>query len=620
VTYIRDLHANNVVIIKANAHSFIGVICRCAGIETAQVEGYVKHSEYQPGDDAGGAKFEGSWTAILISGTWHLTDVNWCSKNVSGVDPGEWILLDYNGKGPKDVKKQERQINYEYDESYFLTNPEQFVYSHFPRELEWQLLAKPVTLEEFTQMAKLDSHFFEYQLSLKSHRRCVETAPEGFIKIDLGIPRDARYEFMYRLWISTKGNKHASKYKDKELRQFVFMEVHDGTLSCTIEFPVSGKFKLELFCDDKAASDTYFPVCTYVIIAEQAKKDARPSPANSRPQWGPGHDLSAVGLTPITHGRGMIHLENGEMEMRFSAEKSVSVLPKVHSNTRTADSLKGFVIHWAEDKKICLNMKFPEAGVYSLNLYAKEKEDKESDLLPNVCSYLISTDRPAADASPFFMTGNGQLGPNDNFDTLRMKAVSQPSAYVEAPDNGEMDFLFSTPVPCDILVNLFLCRGKKEKKMECFTFVDKRTDKTTVKSRFPEKGNYKLEIYGKEKSKDGSCQLVFVYFIVVNQPMNDCCRFPKTYNCWTDGCELSEPELGTPLYADRTVPFAVKIPEADDVALVHAAGFRIHLTKDNKQMWRGSVNTGNEAGKDIQLCARFSKAPDSHSVLLEFKV
>jgi len=200
-----------------------------------------------------------------------------------------------------------------------------------------------------------------------------------------------------------------------------------------------------------------------------------------------------------------------------------------------------------------------------------------------------------------------------------MKAISYPSAYVEAPENGQMDFLFSTPVPCDLLVNLFLC-GDNEETMECFTFVEKGIEKATVKARFSESGNYKLNIYGKEKDKDESYQLVYVYVVVVNQPMTDCCQFPKTYRCWTDGCELSEPELGSPLYVNRTVPFAVKIPKANNVAVVNQAGGWTYLTKSGKEMWKGSVDTGSEAGKDIHLCARLSNTPDSFRVLLEFKV
>jgi len=265
-------------------------------------------------------------------------------------------------------------------------------------------------------------------------------------------------------------------------------------------------------------------------------------------------------------------------------------------------------------------MRFPESGDYALNLYAKEKKGNENDGLPNVCSYLISTDRPTADATPFFVSGNGQLGASDDFHSLRMRVVSQASPYVEDPGNGEMDFLFSTPIPCDLLADLNLCRGKKERNMEGFSFVDKKRDKTTVKARFPETGNYMLKVFGKEKKKDGSLPLVFVYLIVVNQPMSDCFQFPKKYSLWTEGCELSQPGIGDTIYVDKTIPFAVKIPEAQDVAVKHPTAGWTHLTKDRKQMWRGDVNTGSEAGKDISLCARFTQDSDSFTVLLEFKV
>jgi len=74
---------------------------------------------------------------------------------------------------------------------------------------------------------------------------------------------------------------------------------------------------------------------------------------------------------------------------------------------------------------------------------------------------------------------------------------------------------------------------------------------------------------------------------------------------------------------DKTVPFAAKIPEADDVAVVNTVGYWTHLTTDDQQTWRGSVETGREAGKDtVQLSARFSNAtsPESYSVMLKFKV
>lgn len=449
----------------------------------------------------GVTKFASRWTAILISGTWHLANVHWCSKKVSGVDRGDWELIDDSGLGARNASSGKRQIHYEYDESYFLTDPEQFIYSHFPKDPKWQLLARPVSLEEFTKMAKLESHFFEYRLQLKSHKSCVVTAPDGVVRIEVGIPPDAVYEFMYQLWISKRDDENVSRYDGSELKRYVFMEVQDGTLSCTVEFPVSGKFKIEIFCNDKSESCTYFPVCTYIINAENARQHAKAYPENKRPQWGPGHDLHAVGLNPVTHTRGVVQLDNGEVEMSFGADHDVDVIPKIHSNTKTADSMRGFCIYRVENKKLLLKMKFPEADDYALNLYAKEKGNDQTDSLPNVCSYLISTAAPAADPSRFFVSGSGQLGATKDFDALGMKASSPASAYVEYPQNGEMDVVLETPVPCDLAAKLVLCRDDAERNMKGFTFVNDRTDSATIKARFSERGNYMLKIYAKEKDK-----------------------------------------------------------------------------------------------------------------------
>jgi len=814
---------------------------------------------------------EGIWTAILINGTWHLADVDWGSKGINGVNE-EWELVDDNGKGAREFMKPKRKITYEYDEFYFLTNPEQFIYTHFPNETKWQLLARPVTLEEFSQMAILHSHFFEYELHFKSHKRCVESAPEGYIKIELEFPPYSDYRFRYRLWIS-KGNKNLFMYKDKKLQRFAFMEVHDGTVCCTIEFPVSGKYKIEFLCNDNTVSDTYFHVCEYTINAEKAQNNARFYPESSCPHWGPSHDLEAVGLTPISHKRGMVYLNKEEMEMSFSAEKNVTILTKLQSNTLNVEIMKGYVVHWFADNKVILKMRFPEVGDYVLNIFAKENDD-ENDGLSNVCSYLISTDHTAMDKSPFFVSGNVQLGANLNFDMLRMKAVSHPTPFIVDPKNGQMDFSFETPTPCDLTAELILCRDNKEQKMEGFTFIVKKigeaaitarfpekgnytlnlygkeknndglchlvfvyfilinnepavdkspffmagngcsqlgandnfdrlcmkadshptpyivdpkngqmdfsfetpipcdltaelilcrdnkehkmegftfivkkigeatitarfpekgnytlnlygkekskdelyhlvfvyfivinnepaVDKSpffmaengcgqlgandnfdtlcmkavshptpyivdpkngqmqlsfetpipcnltaklilcrdnkeqqiegftfivkkigdvTIMARFPEKGNYMLEIYGKQKNKDGPCYLAFVYLIVVHQPMSDCYQFPKTFNPWTDGCELLQPAVGSPLFTDQTIPFVVKVPEAHDVAVIHPTAGWTHLTKDNQQMWRGDVNTGSEAGQIIQLFAGFDAKSNSYSQLLEFKV
>lgn len=53
-----------------------------------------------------------------------------------------------------------------FDDFYFLTDPEEFIYTHFPDEERWQLLDAPVSLEEFEKRVFKTSAFFALGLRL----------------------------------------------------------------------------------------------------------------------------------------------------------------------------------------------------------------------------------------------------------------------------------------------------------------------------------------------------------------------------------------------------------------------------------------------------------------------
>lgn len=52
------------------------------------------------------------------------------------------------------------------DDFYFLTDPEEFIDSHFPDEEKWQLLDTPISLEEFERRVFKTSAFFTLGLRL----------------------------------------------------------------------------------------------------------------------------------------------------------------------------------------------------------------------------------------------------------------------------------------------------------------------------------------------------------------------------------------------------------------------------------------------------------------------
>lgn len=65
-----------------------------------------------------------------------------------------------------------------FDDFYFLTDPEEFIDSHFPDEEKWQLLDMPITLEEFEWRVFKTSAFFTMGLRLiQPHHSHIVTGP-----------------------------------------------------------------------------------------------------------------------------------------------------------------------------------------------------------------------------------------------------------------------------------------------------------------------------------------------------------------------------------------------------------------------------------------------------------
>jgi hypothetical protein len=542
------------------------------------------------------------------------------------------MLLDDNGKTVDRpvVEAEAKQEYYEYDESYFLTNPEELIYSHFPDDNRWQLLSRKVSADEFQQMAFLKMPFFEYGLRLVSHTMCMIDVPDGLASIKLGMEKNARNHFMYRLWISNAGGKQSRSdlYQNVKLTRFVFMENRDGLMKCDIKFPVAGKFKLEFFCNN-GSSETYYEVCAYVLTAKKAADNKKPYPENNRQEWGPGKDLEEAGLRPQTHKEGLIEAD-GETELRFKADKDVEILAKLSSDKMTKEQLERYVLHRVEREEMVVNVRLPEEDDYVLNLYARRRNetgDDTNESLRNVCSYLISSSKPAADPTPFPKVANGRFGHIKRYQSsFEVEPISHSSAFITAPGNGDPLTLTMNVTPSDstrLLIELLFFDGDTEKKLERYTFVDASEDGVvTVTVRFIQKGQYVLNIYGRNEETDvksTSYSLAYRYLIRADQASVPCCQFPVTYDKWTKHCRLIEPDINCPITAGSTIPFRVKIPNAHKVAVKTSDRSPWTYLDKREGLWTGQVTAGNEGDK-VQLLAGFDENSTTLGYLLEFTV
>jgi hypothetical protein len=117
---------------------------RSVGLETVTISGWVKGVDYSPTTFMRGAPNH-AWNAVKIEEDWYLVDCTWGAGYLSG----------------RDYEKC-------FDDFYFLTPPKQLIFSHFPKNTDWQLLEPKMTKEECLKIPKTWSNYFRCGINLLS--------------------------------------------------------------------------------------------------------------------------------------------------------------------------------------------------------------------------------------------------------------------------------------------------------------------------------------------------------------------------------------------------------------------------------------------------------------------
>jgi transglutaminase/protease-like cytokinesis protein 3 len=114
-------------------------MCTKANLECVLVEGFARTMD---NCKDGSQKISHLWNAVKINGQWQLMDATWGSGYV-----------DNNGKYVKD-----------FEDFYFMVNPEQLIYSHFPKQAAMQFLSEPFSEIAFNNKPLLHPNFFKKEI------------------------------------------------------------------------------------------------------------------------------------------------------------------------------------------------------------------------------------------------------------------------------------------------------------------------------------------------------------------------------------------------------------------------------------------------------------------------
>ena len=178
-----------------------------------------------------------AWNAVELNGGWYFIDCTW-------------------GAGYLDNSENFHQ---RFNEFYFLMPPDVSIYTHFPKDIEWQKLQFPVSRDEFLSLIKTNAHFFEYNLSFLSHSKSLIQA-DSSLQIELIAPEDVILSAHLKL-------------SDRIFEErFVFIQKED--LLCNIQavFPKTGEYILDVFAKERNGPDDFKHVLSYLVKATKIKQ------------------------------------------------------------------------------------------------------------------------------------------------------------------------------------------------------------------------------------------------------------------------------------------------------------------------------------------------------------
>ena len=153
-----------------------------------------------------------AWNAVRIENGWYLVESTWGSG-----------YIDENQRFTK------RFTGY-----YFLTPPEQLIYTHFPEEARWQLLDVQASREEFASLPEVKTAFFEYGLGFASHTRGMIDVVQD-VSITLGAPSDV----LLTAAVEQAGERLADTY--------TFVQRSGAQYQIDAVFPGPGQYDLIVF-------------------------------------------------------------------------------------------------------------------------------------------------------------------------------------------------------------------------------------------------------------------------------------------------------------------------------------------------------------------------------------
>jgi hypothetical protein len=210
------------------------------GLQVQLVPGWSKGYGY-----VSGQRFDGptnhAWNAVRVDGQWRLMDATW-------------------GAGYLD---EQTQFVRRFQEHYFLTAPDEFIFDHLPQDPQWQLLAQPISAAEYESLVYLRPMFFLAGFRIGSHPHA-RIAAADHVTVTLGVTEPVQ--------VAARVVDAASDRPFAEELTFVQVSATEARIDAV--FPRAGDYVLRVFAKPLGTDGSLSWVLDYRVQASRGASGA----------------------------------------------------------------------------------------------------------------------------------------------------------------------------------------------------------------------------------------------------------------------------------------------------------------------------------------------------------
>lgn len=352
------------------------------------------------------------WAAVYIDG-WRLIHPLWCYKTITQYKKGRWVPdCDLsNGIGDTTSDDDTNGTKHEFNEFYFLTDPQELIKMCFPDDEKWQLIDNKLDIDSWIKAPLIMKRFSTEGFKNSAEFKSTLESENGVCGLVVQPPRgqsieiQLSHEYFFNYLIG-KTDSEETVFLDKYL--IIARDVEENKWLIEARMPVAGLYRITIYGGPCTSAKLPW-ICDVGIMCPEPPIGIKPYPDIPEIGYGPMPITEKYGLLQPSHPNGLLFVKTKQTQ---------HITFHIHERVTAKVILIGKGVHKRELKTwtnctlniqgrhliLDLMVRLLKEGEYALKLYldpdgkgeeeSDERRKDKSRNWVNVVNYYLSSDSP----------------------------------------------------------------------------------------------------------------------------------------------------------------------------------------------------------------------------------